>query len=36
MTSTTLSTHDLGPLRSTVAGPVLGPGEDGWDAARQA
>lgn len=36
MTSTTLSTHDLGPLRSSVAGSVLAPGDDGWDAARQA
>ena len=36
MTSTSAATHDLAPLRSSVSGPVFAPGEDGWDAARQA
>jgi hypothetical protein len=32
----TIASHDLAPLRSAVAGPVVGPDDDGWDAARQA
>ena len=28
--------HDLSSLRSTLDSPVLGPDDDGWDAARQA
>ena len=36
MISTTPVAHDLGPLRSTVSGSVLAPGDDGWDAGRQA
>jgi hypothetical protein len=32
----TIASQDLTPLRSAVSAPVLGPGEDGWDAARQA
>ena len=36
MISTTSATHDLGPLRSSVSGPVLAPSDDGWDAGRQA
>ncbi len=34
--STTASGLDLDTLRSASQGPVIGPGEDGWDAARQA
>jgi FAD/FMN-containing dehydrogenase len=30
------ATTDLTALRAAVRGPVVGPGEDGWDAARQA
>ena len=32
----TQTTLDLTPLRSASQGPVLGPADDGWDAARQA
>jgi hypothetical protein len=32
----TIASPDLGQLRSTVEGAVVAPGEDGWDAARQA
>lgn len=35
MTTTTTS-PDLEPLRSAVTGTVLVPGDDGWDAGRQA
>jgi FAD/FMN-containing dehydrogenase len=36
MIATTAAGHDLGPLRSSVSGPVLAPGDEGWDAGRQA
>jgi FAD/FMN-containing dehydrogenase len=29
-------THDVAPLRQAHAGPVLAPGDEGWDAARAA
>ena len=32
----TTASHDFVPLRSAVTGPVVGPDDDGWDAARQA
>ena len=32
----TIASPDLSQLRSTVDGAVVGPGEDGWDDARQA
>ena len=32
----TIASPDLSQLRSTVDGAVVGPGEDGWDEARQA
>jgi FAD binding domain len=33
---TTVAPVDLAPLRANVSAPVVGPGEQGWDAARQA
>jgi FAD/FMN-containing dehydrogenase len=32
----TTASPDLSPLRSTISGPVVGPGDDDWDSARQA
>jgi hypothetical protein len=32
----TTASQDLAPLRSAVSAPVFGPGDDGWDSARQA
>ncbi len=32
----TTAAEDLTPLRSAVGAPVFGPGDDGWDPARQA
>src|SRR5918999_4927250 len=36
MDTTTNASLDLAQLRSTLAGPLLGPGDEGFDAARQA
>jgi FAD/FMN-containing dehydrogenase len=36
MSVMTTASQDLTPLRSAVSAPVLGPGDDGWDSARQA
>ncbi len=36
MTITATPGHDLRPLRESVSGPVLAPGDGGWDAGRQA
>ena len=34
--SSTVPSLDLDTLRAASQGPVIGPGEDGWDAAREA